>query len=434
LLIWNRPDEILVGRDDKHYYTLLRFRDFGEINEDIAYRAYDLDGKIRAHYLIEDTTLYSSEVRDNLLYITDFNSVRIFRLEESPAKAVAVARTAGVSVDGTPLLVGVEKELSLAAALALEEASAMDILGECTLESKLLVTIKEYASKIKVLGITEAKLLARARELADRFCIQGAQANTNLANDTDAALDYTVEQGAARFDVAYSGLELRVITTNTLVTSAGTNDFAVGYDPASNTSIVQNYAGSVSVQAVGSPISITLAAWHQITVTGSILGSVTKMTSYAYLPSVSNPEPPVAPPPPCTPGPIGESNNIADAITICNGQTVSGQVSEADLDDVYQILGTAGQQVTVNLEGTGGNANLYIFAPGADDVTTDPATSSSATSDSNEFIQFVLPESGFWYIDVFEAAGTTEYTLTATLSSAAMATQTTEVANSVPKE
>jgi hypothetical protein len=218
-----------------------------------------------------------------------------------------------------------------------------------------------------------------------------------------------------------------VTTTNTLVTSAGTNDFAVGYDPASNRTIVQCYAGSISVQPAGSPISITLEARRQVTVTGHLAGPVTVLTSYLFAPSISKPAPGVVPPQPqpCTPSPAGESNNIADVLTVCSGQAVSGRVSDGDRDDVYQLRGEAGQQVTVVLAGTGGDADLYIFAPGAGDVTTDPSATRSVTVGNDEFVQFVLPASGDWYIDVYADAGTTDYTMTATLSSPGTAAQAT---------
>ena len=74
----------------------------------------------------------------------------------------------------------------------------------------------------------------------------------------------------------------------------------------------------------------------------------------------------------CTPSAPGESNNIADALTVCSGQTVSGQVANpTDFDDVYKILVTANQQLTISMNGTGGDADLFLYPPGTADVNTD---------------------------------------------------------------
>lgn len=119
----------------------------------------------------------------------------------------------------------------------------------------------------------------------------------------------------------------------------------------------------------------------------------------------------------CTPGAAGDSDNVADAITICSGQTVSGQVSASDLDDVYQISATAGQQLTISMTGSGGDADLYLFPPGSTDVTSNSYSAYSTTDgSSNESIQVTLLATGTWYIDVYSYSGTTNYSLVATLN------------------
>jgi plastocyanin len=121
----------------------------------------------------------------------------------------------------------------------------------------------------------------------------------------------------------------------------------------------------------------------------------------------------------CVPSPPGESNNVADALIICSGQTVSGRVSDPDdLDDVYKIMATAGQQMTISMSGTGGDADLYLYPPGTTDVTTDPWVDSSENSGNSEFIQGTVQVGGYWYIDVFEYEYDvyTDYDLTVTLS------------------
>ena len=118
----------------------------------------------------------------------------------------------------------------------------------------------------------------------------------------------------------------------------------------------------------------------------------------------------------CTPDPPGESNNINDALTVCSGQTVSGQVSDEDWDDVYKIQAGPNQQLTISMNGSGGDADLFLFPPGATNVDTDTWADLSDNDGNNENIQYTVPAGGFWYIDVFSYKGTTNYNLTITLS------------------
>ena len=119
----------------------------------------------------------------------------------------------------------------------------------------------------------------------------------------------------------------------------------------------------------------------------------------------------------CTPDPPGESDNIYFPLAVCSGQTVSGQVSEEDLDDVYRILSKANQKLTVSMDGSGGDADLFLFPPGTTDMDSDPWAAASGSEGNTEFIQYTILEGGFWYIDVFSYSGTTNYNLTITLSS-----------------
>jgi len=119
----------------------------------------------------------------------------------------------------------------------------------------------------------------------------------------------------------------------------------------------------------------------------------------------------------CLPAPPGESDNVNDALTVCSGQTVSGQVSDADWDDVYKIWTMANQQLTISMNGSGGDADLFLFPPGSTDVDSDPWAAESAFDGNDEFIQYTVLESGFWYIDVFSYSGSTNYNVTITLSS-----------------
>ncbi len=125
----------------------------------------------------------------------------------------------------------------------------------------------------------------------------------------------------------------------------------------------------------------------------------------------------------CIPSPPGESNNVADALTICSGRTVSGQVNDSDFDDVYKIFTEANQTLTISMNGSGvggpGDADLYLYPPGTTDIYADPFVDSSISLTNNEFIQGTVLVGGFWYIDVFDCCdgdGGTNYNLTAILS------------------
>ena len=119
----------------------------------------------------------------------------------------------------------------------------------------------------------------------------------------------------------------------------------------------------------------------------------------------------------CTPDPAGESDNINDALTVCNGQTVSGDVNaNNDKNDVYKIGIPANTQLTISMNGTGGDADLYVYPPSTSDVDTTIPVSGSENQGNNEFVQGTVVSSGHWYIVVYSYEGTTNYNLTVTLS------------------
>ena len=119
----------------------------------------------------------------------------------------------------------------------------------------------------------------------------------------------------------------------------------------------------------------------------------------------------------CTPDPSAESDNVNDALAVSSGQIVCGQVSDNDRDDVYKIMTVANQQLTISMNGSGGDADLFLFPPGTTDVDSDPWAAESAFDGNNEYIQYTVLEGGFWYIDVFSYSGSTNYNVTITLSS-----------------
>ncbi|MFO7678800.1 MAG: S8 family peptidase, partial [Chloroflexota bacterium] len=138
-------------------------------------------------------------------------------------------------------------------------------------------------------------------------------------------------------------------------------------------------------------------------------------TDFVYLPAIIKAEPP--PVVSCVPQ-SGESNNISDALTTCSGHTATGQVSAADRDDVYKLQMTANQHLTINMTGSGGDADLYLYPPGTTDVNTDPYSARSINTGNTEAISGQVLTSGYWYIDVYSYDGTTSYSVTATVSNA----------------
>jgi hypothetical protein len=142
----------------------------------------------------------------------------------------------------------------------------------------------------------------------------------------------------------------------------------------------------------------------------------TFVKSLVFLPLAMRNYTSVVPSPTCTPDPAGESDNINDALLMCSGQIVIGQVSDADLDDVYRIYAADGQHLTISLSGTGGDADLYLYIPGSVDVTTDSPVAASVNDGNNEIIEGTVLATGYWYIDVFSFSSTTNYSLTATVS------------------
>lgn len=119
----------------------------------------------------------------------------------------------------------------------------------------------------------------------------------------------------------------------------------------------------------------------------------------------------------CVPDPPGDSNNINDALIVCSGQTVPGQVDYlTDWDDVFRIYALNGQVLTISMNGTGGDADLYLYPPGTTDLYADPYIASSINIGNDEYIQGTVLTDGYWYINVYAFSGTTNYNVTATLS------------------
>jgi len=137
-----------------------------------------------------------------------------------------------------------------------------------------------------------------------------------------------------------------------------------------------------------------------------------------YLPLILNNYPNV--PVNCTPDPPGESNNINDALIICSGQVVTGQVREIiDEDDVYKIYVNKDQHMHISLSGSldlNKDADLYLFPPGTTDVTIDDWVAYSFNEGTDEEINYTATSSGYWYVDVYGYSGVADYTLIVTIT------------------
>ena len=121
-------------------------------------------------------------------------------------------------------------------------------------------------------------------------------------------------------------------------------------------------------------------------------------------------------PPPGGGGNGADSSDVGDAIQINPSDIVSGSVNEVDdRDDVFKIDLQAGDTLFVVLEGSGGDADLYLYPPGTATVNAQNAhVQHSQGDDSNETIVYEINETGTWYIDVYSYRGFTTYELTVT--------------------
>ena len=164
--------------------------------------------------------------------------------------------------------------------------------------------------------------------------------------------------------------------------------------------------GGQEVQAAWKSVSRLLSA-NSVSVSPPGIRGPMQLEPAAFLPIVVTN---------CIPDPPGDADNIDDALIVCSGQSVPGQVGDDDWDDVFKIWANANQQLTVSLDGSGGDADLYLYAPDATDVNTDDYVDSSTEIGNDEFIERTVLEDGYWYMDVNSFEGTTNYVMTVTLS------------------
>jgi hypothetical protein len=74
--------------------------------------------------------------------------------------------------------------------------------------------------------------------------------------------------------------------------------------------------------------------------------------------------------------------------------------------------------LTISLSGpSSSDADLFLYPPGTIDLATNPPfVASSRGNTSDEFIQYTVESTDFWYIRVFAFSGVIEYNLTVTVS------------------
>ncbi len=100
-----------------------------------------------------------------------------------------------------------------------------------------------------------------------------------------------LQQGAARFTVQQSFVGLDIQTTTTTVSSSGTSEFGVGYDPSSGVTAVAAYAGTVNVQPKNTALQpVALTTGQQVLVTQNDVGPVTPIgeTGPGTAPSITS--------------------------------------------------------------------------------------------------------------------------------------------------
>jgi uncharacterized repeat protein (TIGR01451 family) len=112
----------------------------------------------------------------------------------------------------------------------------------------------------------------------------------------------------------------------------------------------------------------------------------------------------------------GDSDNIADALPLASDQPASGSVSQGDRFDVFRIELRTGQVVDLQLSGTGGDADLYLYGPDATDIALNQPILGSNSSNNDERIVAQVLRDGSFYAAVYAYEGATSYQLRATVT------------------
>jgi hypothetical protein len=98
-------------------------------------------------------------VHNGFVFLLWKRALKVYRLEESPAQAIATARTRGVTINNLVAEQGVEKALTYLAVIALQDASVFEIKGKCIDRARLMVTVTQLAKLAGNPEITVATLL-----------------------------------------------------------------------------------------------------------------------------------------------------------------------------------------------------------------------------------------------------------------------------------
>lgn len=197
------------------------------------------------------------------------------------------------------------------------------------------------------------------------------------------------------------------VTPFPAVVAGGGSQSIVNFNPSSCSSVVAVITNEA--QTAANPDSCTANSYRvRTTQQGPPPADTFVFIPYVVIPPVQVPA--------CN---IGESDNVNNSIQITSGQTVCGQVNNAnDIDDVYKLFVPNGQLLTITMTGSGtGDADLYLYAPDTTDVTVDPWTASSTNDGNSEFLQGVVSGgSDNWYIDIYAFSGVANYSVTAVIS------------------
>ncbi len=160
------------------------------------------------------------------------------------------------------------------------------------------------------------------------------------------------------------------------------------------------FAPSISLAQIATELFLPVAANETHSGHTCVDGSV----------EVPDPNPPPPTPFPTETGP--DSDDIADALPINSGATVTGIVrNPGDRDDVYAINVSAGQRIEIWLTGSGGDADLYLYPPTASTVNSNTYVQFSQNNNTDEYLEWNIDQSGTWYVDVYAFSGTTNYEL-----------------------
>lgn len=137
----------------------------------------------------------------------------------------------------------------------------------------------------------------------------------------------------------------------------------------------------------------------------------------------------------CEPSPPGDSNNVDDALTLCPGQPVSGQVDRnSDMWDVYRVAYADNTATIIELSGQDGNAQMGLYGPSATNVLTDNPVKTSVNPGSDERIAGIIRDPGGWYIAVVNIEDSTDYTLRVTNTFIGSNSRTASAQNAKEKE